>query len=67
MLDNCSQRSLIKEKIIEELGITRKKMELSLKTLTGEKSEDLSVVSVAKKDLFHKFRYQKHAVGNFCI
>ena len=37
--------SLINKEIIEELGITRKKMELSLKTLTGEKAEDLSAVN----------------------
>ena len=41
MLDNCSQGSFIKEEIIEELGITGRKLKLSLKSLTGKKSEEL--------------------------
>ena len=35
MLDNCSQGFFIKEEIIEELGITERKLKLSLKTLTA--------------------------------
>ena len=45
MLDNCSQGSFIKEEIIEELGITGRKLKLSLKSLTGEKSEELVAVN----------------------
>ena len=45
MLDNCSQGSFIKEEIIEELGITERKLKLSLQTLTGEKSEELAAVN----------------------
>ena len=37
--------SFIREEIIEELGITRRKLKLSLKTLTGEKSEELTAVN----------------------
>ena len=40
MLDNCSQGSFIKDEIIEDLGILNREMKLSLKTLTGEISED---------------------------
>ena len=45
MLDNCSQESFITEGIIQELGITGRKLKLSLKTLTGEKSEELAAVN----------------------
>ena len=45
MLDNCSHGSFIKEEIIEELGITGRKLKLSLKTLTGQKSEELAAVN----------------------
>ena len=45
MLDNCSKGSFIKEEIIEELGITGRKLKLNLKTLTGEKSEELAAVN----------------------
>ena len=45
MLDNCSQGSFIKEEIIEGLGITGRKLKLSLKKLTGEKSEELAAVN----------------------
>ena len=45
MLDNCSQGSFITEGIIEELGITGRKLKLSLKTFTGEKSEELAAVN----------------------
>ena len=44
MLDNCSQGSSIKDEIIEDLGISGRKLKLSLKTLTGEKSEDTEAV-----------------------
>ena len=44
MLDNCSQGSFIKDEIIEDLGISGRKLKLSLKTLTGEKSEDTEAV-----------------------
>ena len=40
MLDNCSQGSFIWDALIEDLRITGRKLQLSLKTLTGEKSED---------------------------
>ena len=39
MLDNCSQGSFIRDEFITDGGITGKKLQLSLKTLTGEKSE----------------------------
>ena len=40
MLDNCSQASFIRNELIEDLGITgRKLQQLSLKTLIGKKSE----------------------------
>ena len=45
MLDNCSQGSFIKKEIIEELGITGRKLKLGLRTLTGEKSEELAAVN----------------------
>ena len=45
MLDNYSQGSFIKEGIIEELEITGRLLKLSLKTLTGEKSEELAAVN----------------------
>ena len=60
MLDNCSQGSFITEGIIEELGITGRKLKLSLKTFTGEKSEELAAVNVARKDLLNGLRYPKH-------
>ena len=44
MLDNCSQGSFIKDEIIEDLGIPCSKLKQSLKTLTGEKSEDTESV-----------------------
>ena len=44
MLDNCSQGSFIKDEIIEDLGLSGRKLKLSLKTLTGEKSEDTEAV-----------------------
>ena len=40
MLDNSSQGSFVKDEIIEDLGISDRKLKLSLKTLTGEKAED---------------------------
>ena len=45
MLDNCSQGSFIKKEIIEELGITGRKLKLGLRTLTGERSEELAAVN----------------------
>ena len=45
MLGNCSQESFITEGIIQELGITGRKLKLSLKTLMGEKSEELAAVN----------------------
>ena len=44
VLGNCSQVSFINDKIIEDLGISGRKLILSLKTLTGEKSEDTEAV-----------------------
>ena len=45
MLNICSQGSFIREEIFEELGIIGRKLNLSLKTLTGEKSEQLAPVN----------------------
>ena len=45
MLDSCSQGFFIIEEIIEELGITGRKLKLSLNTLTGDKSENLAAVN----------------------
>ena len=39
MLDNCSQVSFVKVEIIEDLGRSGRKLKLSLKTLTGERTE----------------------------
>ena len=39
LLDNCSHGSFIKDELIEDLGITGRELELSLKH-SGEKSED---------------------------
>ena len=44
MLENCSQGSFIKDEIIEDLGISGRKLKLSLKTLTGEKAKDTEAV-----------------------
>ena len=44
MLDNWSQGSFIKDEIIEDLGISCRKLKSSLKTLTGEKSEGTEAV-----------------------
>ena len=44
MLDNCSQGSFIRDELIKDLGITGRKLQLSLKTLTGEKSEDTMAI-----------------------
>ena len=44
MLNNSIQGSFIKEEIIKEFGITGKKLKLSLKALTDEKSEELAAV-----------------------
>ena len=44
MLDNCNQGSFIKDEIIEDLGMSGRKLKQSLKTLTGEKSEDTEAV-----------------------
>ena len=43
VLDNCSQGFFIKEEIIEELEITERKLKLSLKILTGQKSDEITV------------------------
>ena len=45
MLDNYSQGSFIKEGIIQEFEIFGRILKLSLKTLTGEKSEELAAVN----------------------
>ena len=44
MLDNCSQASFIRNELIEDLGITGRKLQLSLKTLIGKKSEDTMAI-----------------------
>ena len=40
MVDNCSQKSFIKQDLFKRLGVDCQKLSLSLKTLTGEKSEE---------------------------
>ena len=45
MLDNCSQGSFIRNKLIEDLGKTERKLQLRLKTLIGEKSEDIMAIN----------------------
>ena len=37
ILENCSQGSFIRDELVEELWITGRKLQLSLKTLTSEK------------------------------
>ena len=44
MLDSCCQWSFIKDEIIKDVGIPDRKLKLSLKTLTGEKSIDTEAV-----------------------
>ena len=44
MLDNCSQGSFIRDELIEDLGMTGRKLQLSLNTLIGEKSEDTMAI-----------------------
>ena len=45
MTDNCSQRTFIKDEIIENLGILIRELKLDLKTLIGKKSEDTEAVN----------------------
>ena len=40
MLDNCSQGSFIRDELIEGLGITGRKLQVILESLTAEQSED---------------------------
>ena len=40
MVDNCSQKSFIKQDLFKRLGVDCQKLSLSLKTLTGEKSKE---------------------------
>ena len=44
MLDNCSQASFIRNELIEDLGITGRKLQFSLKALIGKKSEDTMAI-----------------------
>ena len=44
MLNNCCQGSYIRDELIENLEITDRKLQLSIKTLTGEKSEDTMAI-----------------------
>ena len=44
MLDNCSQSPFIRDELIEDLRIIGMKLQLSLKTLTGEKSYDTMAI-----------------------
>ena len=44
MLDNCSQRSFIKQDLLKKLSVDDQKLSLNLKTLTGEKSEETLMV-----------------------
>ena len=44
MLDNSSQGSFIRDELIQDLGITGRKLQLSLKALTGKKSEDTMAI-----------------------
>ena len=45
MLEKFSQGPFIKEKIIEEFGITGRKQKSNLQTLASEKSEELAAVN----------------------
>ena len=40
MLDNCRHGYFIRDELTQNLEITGRKLQLRLKTLTGEKSED---------------------------
>ena len=44
MLDNCGQGSIIRDELIEDLGIPGRKLQLILKTLTGKKSEEIMAI-----------------------
>ena len=44
MLDISSQGSLIRDELIQDLGITGRKLQLSLKALTGKTSEDTMAI-----------------------
>ena len=44
MLDNCCQGSFIKQDLLKRLDVDGQKLSLSLKTLTGEKSEETLMV-----------------------
>ena len=74
MLDNCSQRSFIKDEIIEEIGISGRKLKLSMKTLTGEKSEDTEAVDGliisavdCKRGRFMEWRQLSKAYSRNCL
>ena len=44
MLDNCSQRSFIREALVEKMQTSGRKTMLNLKTLNGERSESITAI-----------------------
>ena len=48
MLDDCSHGSFIKQDLLKRLGADSQKISLNLKTLTGEKSEEIPTVDSLK-------------------
>ena len=52
MLNNYSQWSFIKVEIKDEVGITGKKLKVSLKTLSGEKSTICMYIFCVRKSMF---------------
>ena len=44
MLDNCSQRSFIRETLVEKMQTSGRKTTLYLKTLNGERSESITAI-----------------------
>ena len=61
MLDNSSQGSFIRDELIQDLGITGRKLQLSLKALTGKKSEDTMAIDgliVPETDLKKTMTYE---------
>ena len=48
MLDDCSRGSFIRQDLLKRLGADGQKLSLNLKTLTGEKSEEIPTVDSLK-------------------
>ena len=44
MLDNCSQRSFIRETLVEKMQTSGRETTLNLKTLNGERSESITAI-----------------------